>query len=70
VKLNAHYLPMLRSRMRGATSPPQYVFMTWYLVKHRDFTLTFTRVYNMRACGAFTETECMIMKIVDHCFEK
>jgi hypothetical protein len=29
--------------MRGAVPPlPQYVFMVWYLVKHRDnFTFTF-----------------------------
>jgi hypothetical protein len=33
-----------RSRMRGAIPPlPQYVFMAWCLVKHRDnFTFTFT----------------------------
>jgi hypothetical protein len=30
------------SRMRGAIPKiPQYVIMVWYLVKHRDFTLTF-----------------------------
>jgi hypothetical protein len=31
--------------MRGATPPPQYVFMAWCLVKHRDdfiFIFTFT----------------------------
>jgi hypothetical protein len=28
--------------MRGAIPLlPQYAFMAWYLVKHRDFTLTF-----------------------------
>jgi exosome complex RNA-binding protein Rrp42 (RNase PH superfamily) len=30
--------------MRGAVSTPQYVFMVWRLVKHRDFTFTFTFV--------------------------
>jgi hypothetical protein len=32
-----------RSRMRGAILPfPQYIFMAWCLVKHRDnFTFTF-----------------------------
>jgi hypothetical protein len=33
-----------KSRMRGAIHPlPQYLFMAWYLVKHRrNFTFTFT----------------------------
>jgi hypothetical protein len=37
-----HLVP--RSRVRGAIRPfPQYVFMVWCLVKHRDnFTFTFT----------------------------
>jgi hypothetical protein len=35
---------MPKPRMLGAISPlPQYVFMAWCLVKHRDnFTFTFT----------------------------
>jgi hypothetical protein len=38
---------VLRSRVTGAISPlPQYVFMSWCLVKHRDiFTFTFTLSY-------------------------
>jgi hypothetical protein len=32
--------------MRGAVTPlPHYVFIAWCLVKHRDFTLTFTLPY-------------------------
>jgi hypothetical protein len=37
-----HLPPLLmpRSRMRGAIPPPQYVFMAWCLVKHKNtFTL-------------------------------
>jgi hypothetical protein len=26
--------------MRGAIRPPEYIFMAWCLVKHRDFTFT------------------------------
>jgi hypothetical protein len=38
VKLITHLLLLvLRSRLRGAIPPPlQYVFVAWYLVKHRD----------------------------------
>jgi hypothetical protein len=33
-----HLVPGLK--MRGTIPPlPHYVFMAWYLVKHRDFTL-------------------------------
>jgi hypothetical protein len=44
-----HLLP--KSRMRGAIPPPpQYVFMAWCLVKHRDnFTFTLTTL-----CGLYT----------------
>jgi hypothetical protein len=37
VKLTTHLHLVPRSRMRGAIPPfLQYVFMAWYLVKHRD----------------------------------
>jgi hypothetical protein len=37
VKLTTHLHLVLRSRMRGDIPPlPQYVFMPWCLVKHRD----------------------------------
>jgi hypothetical protein len=44
VKLTTHLHIMPRSRMHGAIPPlPQYIFMAWCLVKHRDnFTLPFT----------------------------
>jgi hypothetical protein len=35
--------------MRGAIPPPQYVFMAWYLVKHRDFTFTFNESFENEA---------------------
>jgi hypothetical protein len=48
----AHIFPMGRAdhslpcgaevKMRGAIHPPQYMFMAWCIVKHRDFTFTFT----------------------------
>jgi hypothetical protein len=42
VKLTTHFHLVPRSRIRGVILPlPQYVFMAWYLVKHRDkFTFT------------------------------
>jgi hypothetical protein len=51
VKLTTHLHVVPRSRMRGARPPlPQYVFIAWCLVKHRDnFTFTF----------AFTSTSHM-----------
>jgi hypothetical protein len=41
VKLTTHLHLVSRSRMRGVIPPlPQYVFMEWYLAKHRyNFTL-------------------------------
>jgi hypothetical protein len=42
VKLTTHLLPMPRSRRRGAIPPPQYVFMVWCLVKHRENLLIFS----------------------------
>jgi hypothetical protein len=37
VKLTTHLHLVPKSRMRGAIHPlPQYVFMVWCLVKHRD----------------------------------
>jgi hypothetical protein len=46
VKLTTHLHLVSRSRRRGNILPlPQYVFMVWCLVKHRDnFTFTFTTV--------------------------
>jgi len=43
VKLTIHFLLVSSSRLRGAIPPPpQYVFIAWYLVKHRDnFTLPY-----------------------------
>jgi len=39
VKLATFLHLLLRLRMRGAIPPfPQYVFMTWFLIKNRDFT--------------------------------
>jgi hypothetical protein len=48
-KLTTHLHLVPRSRMRGATPPlPQYVFMAWCLVKHRDnFTFTSTLTFNL-----------------------
>jgi hypothetical protein len=42
VKLTTRPCPVPRIRMRGAIDPlPQYAFMAWYLVNHRDkFTFT------------------------------
>jgi hypothetical protein len=44
VKLTTH-LHLVPSRMRGAIPPlPQYVFMAWCLVQHRDnFTFYFRK---------------------------
>jgi hypothetical protein len=44
VKLTTHLHLVPRSSIHGTTPPlPQYVFMAWRLVKHRDnFTFTFT----------------------------
>jgi len=46
VKLTTHLQLVPKSRMRGAISPlPQYFFMAWFSVKHRDnFTFTFTHI--------------------------
>jgi hypothetical protein len=43
VKLTTHLHLVPRSRLHGAIPPlPQYVFIAWCLVKHRDnFTFTF-----------------------------
>jgi hypothetical protein len=43
VKLTTHLHIVSRSRLRGAIPPlPQYVFIAWCLVKHRDnFTFTY-----------------------------
>jgi len=40
VKLTTH----LHLVPRSYTSSPQYVFMVWYLVKHRRFIIVLTRV--------------------------
>jgi hypothetical protein len=52
VKLTTHINLVPRSRMRGAIPPfPQYVFMAWCLVKHRDnftFCLLPSAVRNMQ----------------------
>jgi hypothetical protein len=50
--------------MRGAIPPlPQYVFMAWCLVKHRDnFTLTFSYFYQSFMAGYITET--MVLEII------
>jgi hypothetical protein len=48
MKLTTHLHLVPKSRMHGAIPPlPQYVFMAWCLVKHRDkFTfLYFTLLY-------------------------
>jgi hypothetical protein len=41
-RLTTHFYPVPRSKNEwNYTSTPQYVFMAWYLVKHRDkFTFT------------------------------
>jgi hypothetical protein len=48
VELTTHLHLVPRSRIRGAIPPlPQYVFMAWCLVKHRDnftFTLSTSKV--------------------------
>jgi hypothetical protein len=44
VKLTTHLHLVPRSKNAWRyTSTPQYVFMAWCLVKHKDFTFTFTR---------------------------
>jgi hypothetical protein len=52
VKLTTHLHLVPRSRLRGAIPPlPQYVFMAWCLVKHRDnFTFTFTFMDGQFCC--------------------
>jgi hypothetical protein len=43
-------IPSSRAEVKNAwsyTSTPQYVFMAWYLVKHKDFT--FYRNFNSEA---------------------
>jgi hypothetical protein len=44
------------------TSTPQYVFMTWYLVKHRDnftnFTFYFTHIVQKTA--TWNDTSCSV----------
>jgi len=43
VMLNTHFHLVPRLKMRGAMPPlPQYIFMAWYLVKHRDNFTFFT----------------------------
>jgi len=46
VKLTTHLLIVPRLRMRGPIPPlPQYIFVAWYLVKHRDnFAFSFINV--------------------------
>jgi hypothetical protein len=42
MKLTTHFLLKLGSRMHGTIPPPQYIFMAWCLIKHRDnFNFTF-----------------------------
>jgi hypothetical protein len=50
MKLTTHIHLVPRSRMRGAIPPlPQYAFMAWCLVKHRDkFTFTFILPYSFQ----------------------
>jgi hypothetical protein len=38
---SSHLVPRSKNKW-SYTSPPQYAFMEWCLVKHRDFTFTFT----------------------------
>jgi hypothetical protein len=49
MKLTTHFHLVPRLRIHAATTPlPQYVFMTWYLVKHRDnfvFTVGYGVIY-------------------------
>jgi hypothetical protein len=56
VKLTTHLHLVLRSRIRGAIPPlPQYVFLPWRLVKHRDiFTLpsTFNILFDVTASNS------------------
>jgi hypothetical protein len=49
VKLTTRLHPVPRSENAWSyTSTPQYVFMAWCLVKHRDnFTFTFIRLHNV-----------------------
>jgi hypothetical protein len=51
MKLTTHLHLVPRSRMRGSIPPlPQYVFMEWCLVKHRDnFTFTFNNKKQFRS---------------------
>jgi hypothetical protein len=56
-----HLVP--RSRMRGAIPPlPQFVFMAWCLVKHRDnFTFTLTSYAVLFTCGCWCFEWCEVL---------
>jgi hypothetical protein len=55
------HLPSARLRMRGDTHPVrQYVFMAWYLVKHRD-KLTFTVLSISLLSTRFIFIRCLIL---------
>jgi hypothetical protein len=53
-----HSYLVLRSRMHEVIPPlPQYVFMAWCLVKHRD-NFTFYKIYRMK-------TYCILKKMLE-----
>jgi hypothetical protein len=55
--------------MRGAICPlRQYVFMAWYLVKHRDnFTFTYLKQYHISRHTVVYLTETHVLKFIKNC---
>jgi len=47
------------------TSTPPYIFIVWYLVKHRDFTFSFILLYLvlLRSYAAYPELNTLIRTI-------
>jgi hypothetical protein len=58
----ADHSPPSRAEVKNAwcyTSTPQYIFMAWCLVKHRNnFTFTLQEKYNPNAVTKFSNTNC------------
>jgi hypothetical protein len=65
VKLTTHLHLVPRSRMRGAIPPlPLYVFMAWYLVKHRDsFTFISFNMLQLYNCNPPNDLRCILSQI-------
>jgi hypothetical protein len=69
VKLPTHLHLVPRSRMRGAIPPlPQYAFMVWCLVKHKDnFTFTFTFTF-YNSSFTLAASNCPYCTLTTHIF--